>query len=55
VDEMWERWLVPGIIPFRKEVEEDRPPAYEDVSAIWPLRSRAAGSETHCSNPRRAR
>jgi pyruvate ferredoxin oxidoreductase beta subunit len=27
VDEMWERWLVPGVIPFRKQVEEDRPPA----------------------------
>ncbi len=21
VDEMWEKWLVPGVIPFRKEVE----------------------------------
>ncbi len=27
VDEMWERWLVPGVIPFRKEIEEARPPA----------------------------
>lgn len=23
VDEMWEKWLVPGVIPFRKEVEAD--------------------------------
>jgi pyruvate ferredoxin oxidoreductase beta subunit len=22
VDEMWERWLIPGVIPFRKEIEE---------------------------------
>jgi pyruvate ferredoxin oxidoreductase beta subunit len=27
VDEMWERWLIPGVIPFRKELEQDRPPA----------------------------
>ncbi len=27
VDEMWERWLVPGVIPFRKELDHDRPPA----------------------------
>jgi pyruvate ferredoxin oxidoreductase beta subunit len=27
VDEMWERWLVPGIIPFMKDIEGDRPPA----------------------------
>lgn len=27
VDEMWERWLVPGVIPFRKEVEEEHAPA----------------------------
>ncbi len=26
VDEMWERWLIPGVIPFRKELEQDRPP-----------------------------
>jgi pyruvate ferredoxin oxidoreductase beta subunit len=27
VDEMWERWLVPGVIPFRKELEEQQAPA----------------------------
>ena len=27
VDETWERWLIPGVIPFRKQIEEDRPPA----------------------------
>src|SRR2546422_698557 len=27
VDEMWNKWLVPGVIPFRKEVEADNPPA----------------------------
>ena len=27
VDEMWEKWLIPGVIPFRKQIEEDRPPA----------------------------
>jgi pyruvate ferredoxin oxidoreductase beta subunit len=25
VDEMWERWIVPGVIPFRKELEEHAP------------------------------
>jgi len=27
VDEMWQKWLVPGVIPFRKEVEAKQPPA----------------------------
>jgi pyruvate ferredoxin oxidoreductase beta subunit len=27
VDEMWDRWLVPGVIPFRKEIDESRSPA----------------------------
>jgi pyruvate ferredoxin oxidoreductase beta subunit len=27
VDESWERWLIPGVIPFKKQLEEDRPPA----------------------------
>jgi pyruvate ferredoxin oxidoreductase beta subunit len=27
VDEMWERWLIPGVIPFRTEIEKDQPPA----------------------------
>ncbi len=27
IDEMWEKWLIPGVIPFRKEVEADNPPA----------------------------
>jgi len=26
VDEMWTKWLVPGVIPFLKEVETDHPP-----------------------------
>jgi hypothetical protein len=24
---MWEKWLVPGVIPFRTEVEADAPPS----------------------------
>jgi len=24
VDAMWEKWLIPGVIPFRKDLEEDR-------------------------------
>jgi pyruvate ferredoxin oxidoreductase beta subunit len=27
VDEMWERWLVPGVIPFARDLEEDKAPA----------------------------
>ena len=27
VDEMWERWLIPGVIPFRKQIEADSAPA----------------------------
>ena len=27
VDEMWEKWLIPGVIPFRKDVETENPPA----------------------------
>ncbi len=27
VDEMWERWLIPGVIPFRKEIDEPHAPA----------------------------
>jgi len=27
VDEMWERWLIPGVIPFRKEIDEQHAPA----------------------------
>lgn len=27
VDEMWEKWLIPGVIPFRQEIEADQPPA----------------------------
>jgi pyruvate ferredoxin oxidoreductase beta subunit len=23
VDEMWEKWLVPGVIPFKKEIETE--------------------------------
>ena len=24
VDEMWERWLIPGVIPLRKDVEAEK-------------------------------
>lgn len=27
VDEMWNRWLIPGVIPFASELEQDQPPA----------------------------
>jgi len=27
VDEMWNRWVVPGVIPFQKQLDEDHPPA----------------------------
>jgi pyruvate ferredoxin oxidoreductase beta subunit len=27
IDEMWEKWLIPGVIPFFKDVEADRPPS----------------------------
>jgi pyruvate ferredoxin oxidoreductase beta subunit len=27
VDEMWTRWLIPGVIPFRTQIDEDKPPA----------------------------
>ena len=27
IDKMWEKWLIPGVIPFREEVEADNPPA----------------------------
>ena len=27
IDEMWEKWLIPGVIPFRKQIEADQPPA----------------------------
>jgi len=27
VDEMWNKWLIPGAIPFHKEIEADNPPA----------------------------
>ena len=27
VDEMWQRWLIPGVIPFRKQIDGDQPPA----------------------------
>ena len=26
VDETWEKWIIPGVIPFRKDVEQDTPP-----------------------------
>jgi hypothetical protein len=26
IDEMWYKWLVPGIIPLQKEIEADTPP-----------------------------
>jgi pyruvate ferredoxin oxidoreductase beta subunit len=27
VDEMWDKWVIPGVIPFRKQLDEDHPPA----------------------------
>jgi pyruvate ferredoxin oxidoreductase beta subunit len=27
IDEMWTKWLIPGVIPFRTELERDQPPA----------------------------
>jgi len=27
IDEMWEKWLIPGVIPFCKDVEADPPPS----------------------------
>ncbi len=26
VDQSWEKWLIPGVIPFLKEVETTHPP-----------------------------
>jgi pyruvate ferredoxin oxidoreductase beta subunit len=27
IDQMWETWLIPGVIPFHTDVEKDQPPA----------------------------
>jgi pyruvate ferredoxin oxidoreductase beta subunit len=27
IDEMWTKWLVPGVIPFRHDLERDAAPA----------------------------
>ncbi len=27
VDEMWQNWVIPGVIPFKKQLDEDKPPA----------------------------
>ena len=27
IDEMWNKWLVPGIIPLQREIEADTPPS----------------------------
>jgi len=27
IDEMWYKWLVPGIIPLQKEIDADIPPS----------------------------
>ncbi len=27
IDDMWTKWLIPGVIPFRKDLEADKPPA----------------------------
>jgi pyruvate ferredoxin oxidoreductase beta subunit len=27
VDQMWTQWLIPGVIPFHREIEADNPPA----------------------------
>ena len=34
VDEMWEKWLVPGVIPFRKDLEQDKPPVDEETQSV---------------------
>src|SRR2546426_861823 len=27
IDDMWDKWLIPGVIPFWKELEKEQPPA----------------------------
>ncbi len=27
VDETWNKWVIPGVIPFQKQLDEDKPPA----------------------------
>jgi pyruvate ferredoxin oxidoreductase beta subunit len=27
VDEMWNKWIIPGVIPFQKDLDADQPPA----------------------------
>jgi len=27
IDEMWQKWLIPGVIPIHKQIEHDKPPA----------------------------
>jgi pyruvate ferredoxin oxidoreductase beta subunit len=27
IDDMWQKWLIPGVIPFHKDVEADPPPS----------------------------
>ncbi|MGH2372202.1 MAG: thiamine pyrophosphate-dependent enzyme, partial [bacterium] len=27
IDDMWTRWLIPGVLPFASEVKRDKPPA----------------------------
>ena len=27
IDDMWTKWLIPGVIPFRKDLEGEKPPA----------------------------
>jgi pyruvate ferredoxin oxidoreductase beta subunit len=27
IDDMWTKWLIPGVIPFRKDLEADKAPA----------------------------
>src|SRR5712691_4231270 len=26
IDEMWDKWVIPGVIPFRKQLDDDKPP-----------------------------
>jgi pyruvate ferredoxin oxidoreductase beta subunit len=30
IDEMWEKWLIPGVIPFRKDLEQNKPPVEDE-------------------------
>jgi pyruvate ferredoxin oxidoreductase beta subunit len=34
VDEMWEKWLIPGVIPFLRDLEHDKPPVDEETPSV---------------------